>query len=226
MPPRFAYWTILIDDKPTAFRAREHEELLPTLQQLRRTNNAVVLKWFARGRLWDTPEAAQAASHLPAPLREKRGHDWRPGGAHKDPRDRFNGAKRRDQRIHDKGPEGQERHRRAGPSGFQPWRDKPAGAAPRGSPPRREKPHGAAPRGSQPWHDKPAGQPPRGARPWRDRPNAKPPGAVPAGPQAPRPAEAAAERREADSARRRESSSQPPSPSESRAIKPDSPNRR
>ena len=32
MPPRFAYWTILIDDNPTAFRARDAEELLPTLQ--------------------------------------------------------------------------------------------------------------------------------------------------------------------------------------------------
>jgi hypothetical protein len=86
MPPRFAYWTILIDNKPTAFRAREQEELLPTLQQLRRTNKDVVLKWFARERLWDTPEAAQAARQAAAPAREKRGHDWRPGGAHKDPR--------------------------------------------------------------------------------------------------------------------------------------------
>ena len=66
MPPRYAYWTILIDDKPTAFRAREQEELLPTLHQLRRTNKDVVLKWFARGRLWETPEAAQAASRAAA----------------------------------------------------------------------------------------------------------------------------------------------------------------
>ena len=89
MPPRYAYWTILIDDKPTAFRAREQEELLPTLHQLRRTNKNVVLKWFARGRLWETPEAAQAASRAAAPAREKRGQDWRPGGAHKDPRDQY-----------------------------------------------------------------------------------------------------------------------------------------
>ena len=27
MPPRFAYWTILIDQKPTAFRAREQADL-------------------------------------------------------------------------------------------------------------------------------------------------------------------------------------------------------
>jgi hypothetical protein len=30
MPPRFAYWTILVDEQPTAFRAKEAEELLPT----------------------------------------------------------------------------------------------------------------------------------------------------------------------------------------------------
>ena len=88
MPPRFAFWTILIDNVPTAFRAREQEELLPTLSQLRRKNSNVTLKWFARGRLWDSPEAAhqEEAQHRPA---EKRGRDWRPGGVHKDPRDRF-----------------------------------------------------------------------------------------------------------------------------------------
>jgi hypothetical protein len=103
MPPRYAYWTILIDSKPTAFRAREQEELLPTLTQLRRTNKDVVLRWFARGKLWDSPEQAQwGAEHL-APTREKRGGDWRPGGAHKDPRARFaKGASRpREQRAPD-----------------------------------------------------------------------------------------------------------------------------
>src|SRR5205823_5011319 len=50
MPPRYAYWTILIDKGPTAFRARDKDDLLPTLNQLRRTNKDVELKWFARGR--------------------------------------------------------------------------------------------------------------------------------------------------------------------------------
>src|SRR4051812_46622904 len=89
MPPRYAYWTILIDQKPTAFRAREREELLPTFHQLRRKNTDVVMKWFARGRLWESAEAAEAALRAPKPPREKRGHDWRPGGEHRDPRDRF-----------------------------------------------------------------------------------------------------------------------------------------
>ena len=47
MPPRYAYWTILIDDKPTAFRAREREELQPTLVQLQRKSPNVTMRWFA-----------------------------------------------------------------------------------------------------------------------------------------------------------------------------------
>ena len=93
MPPRYAYWTILIDHKPTAFRAREKEELQPTFYQLQRTNRDVVMKWFARGRLWETPEQARVAGQGKA-TGEKRGRDWRPGGQHKDPRDRFKKRRR------------------------------------------------------------------------------------------------------------------------------------
>jgi len=89
MPPRYAYWTILIDNKPTAFRAREKDDLLPTFHQLRRTNPEVVFKWFARGRLWESPEEANAAQRRPKAATEKRGRDWRPGGRHEDPRARF-----------------------------------------------------------------------------------------------------------------------------------------
>ncbi|SRR5689334_4337101 len=88
MPPRFAYWTILIDNGPTAFRARDAAELLPTVAQLKRTNQHVLLKWFSGGQLWDSPEAAREARRRPKP-REKRGPDWRPGGQHRDPRARF-----------------------------------------------------------------------------------------------------------------------------------------
>ena len=34
MPPRHAYWTIILEGKPTAFRAHTREELLPTFKQL------------------------------------------------------------------------------------------------------------------------------------------------------------------------------------------------
>jgi len=175
MPPRYAFWTILIDGKPTAFRARERDELVPTFQQLRRTNKDVVFKWFARGRLWETPEEAQAAQRAPKRTGDKRGSEWRPGGAHADPRARFK--------------------KKLGepPSGRPPRRDRPwSGKPPSGGPPRRDRPwsskppSGQPPRGdrrnrpashtpsrdvsrpSRPWPKKPFGAAPRGGRPWRD----------------------------------------------------------
>jgi hypothetical protein len=93
MPPRFAYWTLLIDNSPTAFRAAEPDDLLPTLYQLRRTNANVVMKWFAHGRLWDSSEEAQRARRQPS-LQAPRGKDWRPGGEHRDPRARPKPPKR------------------------------------------------------------------------------------------------------------------------------------
>src|SRR5262249_25999501 len=153
MPPRFAYWTILIDDKPTAFRARDQQELLPTIGQLKRTNEHVVLKWFAHGRLWDSPDAQRAAEHGPRPPREKRDRDWRPGGQHKDPRARFDkDAQRR-----------KKREPRANWSASRPGResDRDRGATAR------------PPRADRPWRDKPAAQP-TGNRPWKDRPRRPP----------------------------------------------------
>lgn len=126
MPPRYAYWTILIDQKPTAFRAREREELLPTLNQLRRKNTDVVMKWFARGRLWESPEAAQAAQRAPKAPLEKRGRDWRPGGEHRDPRDRFK------KRAQPQGA-GRDSERRDRSAGKSSWGDRPVkkGSAPK-----------------------------------------------------------------------------------------------
>lgn len=94
MPPRFVYWTILIDHKPTAFRAHEREELLPTLHQLRRKNSDVLMKWFARGQLWESREEERASwqarqTRRPPAGVAARSRDWRPGGKHEDPRARF-----------------------------------------------------------------------------------------------------------------------------------------
>jgi hypothetical protein len=90
MPPRFAYWTILIDGQPTAFRARDQQELLPTLNQLKRTNKDVLLRWFARGRLWESQQQDwDARRQRKTPMESSRGRDWRPGGQHADPRARF-----------------------------------------------------------------------------------------------------------------------------------------
>jgi 23S rRNA pseudouridine2605 synthase len=170
VPPRYAYWTILIDDKPTAFRARERDELQPTFAQLQRKNTNVVMRWFARGKLWPSREAErddfqlqrQAAS-TPRPRRdddrtaaERRGADWRPGGAHKDPRDRFKKKNRPERAWSEKDP------------ATQRDRDKPGYAAGAPRPPRA--PHDDRhwqdkQRGDQRWSKKP---PPPGG--WREKP--------------------------------------------------------
>jgi hypothetical protein len=120
MPPRYAYWTILIDNKPTAFRARDQADLLPTLHQLRRTNRDVVMKWFARGRIWESPEAERARRLTreqrltEAGQRRRRAEaGWRPGGDHKDPRERV--KRRRNRKPRPFGPDDR-RPRPFGPS--------------------------------------------------------------------------------------------------------------
>jgi hypothetical protein len=210
MPPRFVFWTLLIDGKPTAFRARDREELLPTLAQLKRTNQDVVMKWFARGKLWDSPEAERAAERRPVFTGEKRGADWRPGGAHKDPRDRFK-KKNRPERAWSDGDSPTRRDRsKLGPPGDRerrpfvprapggdrkPWSAKPGGprkpwaAKPAGE----RKPWGAKPEGPRkPWTPKPGGpRKPWGAKPQGER---KPWNAKPGGPRKPWGAKPAGER--------------------------------
>ena len=56
MPPRHAYWTIILEGKPTAFRAHTRDELVPTFKQLQARHPDAVLMWFARGRLWPSQE--------------------------------------------------------------------------------------------------------------------------------------------------------------------------
>ena len=86
MPPRYTYWTIVIDGAATAFRSKFQEELLPTLNQLKRKNPDAMMKWFANGRLWDSPEAAAAERQRvenESAREARRGRDWRPGGEHR-----------------------------------------------------------------------------------------------------------------------------------------------
>jgi len=147
MPPRFAYWTIILDGVPTSFRARERDEILPLFNQLKRKNPGALLKWFSGGKLWDSPEQAKeerllervrdfrdqrdregrdfrasqgdrrgfgdrpmgprpdrpkgpppdrapwegsdSAPRAEHPKEPRRSKDWRPGGEHKDPRDKY-----------------------------------------------------------------------------------------------------------------------------------------
>ena len=89
MPPRHAYWTIILEGKPTAFRAHAQEELLPTLKQLQSKHPDAVLMWFARGRLWKSEEESREALGKRRAPEDRRGPAWRPGGSHEDPRARF-----------------------------------------------------------------------------------------------------------------------------------------
>src|SRR4029453_8391070 len=87
MPPRFAYWTIIVEGKPTAFRAQDRDDLVPTFKQLQSKHPDAVMMWFGRGRLWSSPDEARAAE--PRGGKDRRGQDWRPGGEHRDPRARL-----------------------------------------------------------------------------------------------------------------------------------------
>ena len=91
MPPRFAYWTILAGGLPTAFRAAEREDLLPTFRRIQEKHPDAEMKWFARGKLWASPEDARAERDRPL---ERRHRSWRPGGDHRDRRESFKTAAR------------------------------------------------------------------------------------------------------------------------------------
>jgi hypothetical protein len=122
MPPRFSYWTIIAGGLPTAFRAADRDELMPTFTRLKEKQPDAEMKWFARGKLWASPEearehserhrdgargndrrdargAATGTGRSDRP-REPRGKDWRPGGEHRDPRQDFADARKaRNQRF-------------------------------------------------------------------------------------------------------------------------------
>jgi hypothetical protein len=187
MPPRYSYWTIIAGGLPTAFRAAERDDLLPTFKRIQEKHADAEMKWFARGKLWESPEAARAdtearrlppAGHRPPadrrPPGERRGRDWRPGGEHRDPRQKFIDAMkdrnqdRRKQRFERK--QGVPRRPREDAAGGAP-REKP-----HGDPLRRDVP----PQEKRDWRERPPKQnrewqdrPPQQKRAWQDRPPAK-----------------------------------------------------
>ena len=78
MPPRYAYWTILVDGQPTAFRAGMQDDLMPTFKRLKEKHPSAEMKWFQNGQLWSSRVEAQQA------MRERgergRAGDVRQGG--------------------------------------------------------------------------------------------------------------------------------------------------
>jgi hypothetical protein len=182
MPPRFAYWTIIAGGLPTAFRAADREELLPTFTRLKQKQPDAEMKWFARGKLWESPEEARSQRdravgreqttgrdkerhRRPDGQRESRGRDWRPGGDHRDPRQPFKDAKKaRNQRI-----KAEKFARKTG-------RDEAPRERPHGdpvAPERRPRPTG--PRGSDAVANR---------KPWNGKPQSRGGSAAPAGPRA------------------------------------------
>ena len=189
MPPPTRFWVVLIGKTPTSFHAKEREDLLPTLRQLQRTQKDASLRWFERGKVWESPEAATGAAKLAeTEAREKRTREWRPGGDHRDPKARFEMTRdqkrakfKRDQRGGgDDGP----------PSPFGPraprddrspadrprWdRPRPEGRPDRPRPPfgdrrtPRDRPFGDRP----PRRDRPSGPPME--NPFKDRPRSERP---------------------------------------------------
>src|SRR6478609_8662087 len=67
MPPRYAYWTILVDDQPTAFRAGSQEDLMPTFKRLKDKQPTAKMMWFQNGKLW--PSRSDACTRRDGPAR-------------------------------------------------------------------------------------------------------------------------------------------------------------
>jgi hypothetical protein len=86
MPPRYAYWTIIVDGQPTAFRSGTQEELMPTFKRLKAKNDSAVMMWWQHGKLWpsrvDAEEMMRARGEM-----GRRGDDRQAGAGFRD-RDR------------------------------------------------------------------------------------------------------------------------------------------
>jgi hypothetical protein len=107
MPPRYSYWTIIAGGLPTAFRTADRDELLPTFRRIKDKHPDAEMKYFTRGRLWSSPEEARlaltarrTASGGARAGSGPRGREWRPGGDHRDPRQRFKEAKKKSNQKH------------------------------------------------------------------------------------------------------------------------------
>ena len=189
MPPRYSYWTIIAGGLPTAFRAAERDDLLPTFKRIQEKHPDAEMKWFARGKIWESPEAAREdtetrrrppeghraplANRPPAPPGERRGRDWRPGGEHKDPRQKFKDAKKKGNQ--DRRQERFDRKQRsfiAETSGDKPPARPPASRPPAGRPFQARPPYRPETREKRDWKDRPPREKPHGDPPRRDVPPA------------------------------------------------------
>lgn len=184
MPPRYSYWTIIAGGLPTAFRAAERDDLMPTFKRLLEKHPDAEMKWFARGKIWESPEAAREDTEArrrppeghraplgdrpPGPPRERRGRDWRPGGEHRDPRQKYKDAKKKGNQ--DRRQERFDRKERS--ARVETPRDTPPEVRPL---PDRDRPRTPDTRDKRDWRDRPP-RSPEGAKagPPRDKPHGDP----------------------------------------------------
>jgi 23S rRNA pseudouridine2605 synthase len=178
---RHAFWVIVAGDQPTSFRARERDELLPTLKQLQHTQPETDIRWFERGKLWASQDEAREALLAVRKKPERRGRDWRPGGAHADPRAKY--IQTRDQKRakfkRNLSRQWKDGDQPPSPSSEPtPENDVPAQAPPpppraegNERAPRRDRPEGGAGRPDRPES---RDRPPSGDRPFRPKAPSRP----------------------------------------------------
>ena len=170
MPPRYAYWTIIVDDQPTAFRSGSQEDLMPTFKRLQQRNASARMMWWQNGKLWDSRIAAQEAMRARGEM-GRRGDERQAGGfrdRERAPRSTDARPSARDQRSPSgklawkpKG-EGEERPRRP------EWKPKAFGARPKADWKPRGSGSGVAKRTWTPKSQAPAGRP-HGKLEWRPK---------------------------------------------------------
>jgi hypothetical protein len=166
MPPRFAYWTIILDGIATSFRAREREEILPLFNQQKKKDPTAQLKWFSGGKLWDSPEAAKEERLL------ERDREFRNQRDERDREGREFRARQGDRRGFGDRPMGPRPDRPQGPpSDRAPWK----GDRPRGPQSDRDRSPWKSDRPTGPRPDRPQGPPPdRDRAPWKGGDSAPP----------------------------------------------------
>ena len=164
MPPRYVYWTIIVDGQPTAFRSGSLEDIMPTFNRLKEKQPSAELKWWQNGQLW--PSRHDAQDSMRARGDRGRAKDPRQGG---DP-DRPN-----PERAWNAKPEWKTR------SSFAPRGDKPS-FAPRSSGASEGRPFVAKPAGKPEWKPKGTFKPKEAghASGWGEKPGWKPTGEKPA----------------------------------------------
>ena len=144
MPPRYAYWTIIVDNQPTAFRSGSQEDLMPTFKRLQQRNASAKMMWWQNGKLWDSRLDAQEAMRARGEMgragdfkqRQRRPGEGKPEWRPKDPRFAAEGREPRRSAKREGG----------SPSGKLTWKPKGAGEEQPRRPEWKPKSFGARPK--------------------------------------------------------------------------------